>query len=273
MIRSFRRNKQYVQAGLVGREFLSDFLRSFDYPQMEDFSLYNHVVIILQFFLDSGNVLTRESRNNTVYQCSINATSLFEPGLEFIAQVPQFDILVNGFFQFMAVQEDQLTRENDQTLCHITVESLETMVQQLSQFARIRRSRSIFQFAGRIESDTSFGCIGDNKTHFRLFCQLHEFSILGIRVQRTTDDINHSQTVDSLSFIQSLQIYMIQTILRIQHVNHTFFNRLYDNDTTVKICLLVHIVDNPIHKCTQEVTFTKLNDSFRTDCLKCSFFV
>ena len=47
MVRSFRRYEQYVQSGFVGREFFGDFLWSFDNPQVENFALYNQVIIVL----------------------------------------------------------------------------------------------------------------------------------------------------------------------------------------------------------------------------------
>ena len=138
VVRSFRRNKQHIQSCLISRELFGNFLRSFNHPQMEDFSLNNQVIIVLQFFFDSSNIFARESRNNTVYQCCIYATSFFKPSLELITQVPQFNILINSFFQLMSIQENKFARENNQTLCFITIECFETMIQQLSQFTWIR---------------------------------------------------------------------------------------------------------------------------------------
>jgi len=138
VIRSFRRNKQYIQPCLISREFFCHFLRSFNYPQVKDFSLHNKVIIVLYLFLDSSNILARKSRNDTVYQCRIYSTSFLKPSLEFIAKIPQVDILINRFFQLVAIQEDQFARENDQTFRLVTVECFKTMIQQLSQLARIR---------------------------------------------------------------------------------------------------------------------------------------
>ena len=138
VIRSFRRNEQYIQTGFVGREFLGDLLRSFNYPQMEDFCLYHQIVIILQFFFNSSDIFAGESRHNTVYQSSIDTTSFLKPLLEVFTQVPQINILIDGFFQFMAVQENQFARENYQTFALVTIERFITVIQQLGQFARIR---------------------------------------------------------------------------------------------------------------------------------------
>ena len=116
VVRCFRRHKEHIQSGFVGREFGSYFLRCFNYPQMENFGLHHHVVIVLQFFFDSRNILARESRYDTVNQCSIHTTSLFKPLLEVISQVPKLNILIDGFFQLVSVQENQFTGEDNQSL-------------------------------------------------------------------------------------------------------------------------------------------------------------
>ena len=72
MVRSFRRHEQNVQTSLVGREFLGHFLRCFDNPEVEDFALYNEVVLILELVLNCSNVLAGESGYNTVNEGCIN---------------------------------------------------------------------------------------------------------------------------------------------------------------------------------------------------------
>ena len=55
--------QRVIQTGFVGREFLGDFLRSFNYPQMEDFCLYHQIVITsshIEYVLD-------RMRENTTY--------------------------------------------------------------------------------------------------------------------------------------------------------------------------------------------------------------
>ena len=147
------------------------------------------------------------------------------------------------------------------------------MIQKLRQLARIRRSRCIFQFAGRVERNTCFGCIGDYETHFRLLGQFHELFKLTVRIQCTADYVNHGQAVHRFPFVQALQIDVIETILRVQHVNHSFFDGLNHYYTAVEISFFVHVVDNPVNKRTKEITFAKLNNSFRTDRFLCGLFV
>ena len=66
---------------------------------------------------------------------------------------------------------------------------------------------------------------------------------------------------------------MIETVLGIEPVNHTFLNRLYNDYRTIEVCLLVHVPDNPIYECAEEVTFTELNHLFRHDALRSKLFV
>jgi glucuronate isomerase len=89
-------------------------------------------------FFNSSDIFAGESRHNTVYQSSIDTTSFLKPLLEVFTQVPQINILIDGFFQFMAVQENQFARENYQTFALVTIERFITVIQQLGQFARIR---------------------------------------------------------------------------------------------------------------------------------------
>ena len=120
----------------------------------------------------------------------------------------------------------------------------------MSQLARIRSCRCIIQFTRRIESDTGFSGIGNNKAHLRLFRQLHELCILCIGVQCTADNVNHCEAINNFAFVQSLEVYMIEIILRIQHVHHTFVDRLNNDYATIEIGFFVHIIDYPIYKCT-----------------------
>ncbi|MPM67752.1 hypothetical protein SDC9_114676 [bioreactor metagenome] len=66
---------------------------------------------------------------------------------------------------------------------------------------------------------------------------------------------------------------MVQIVLRIQHVNHTFINRLYDYNAAVKVGFFIHVVNDPVNKRTKEVTFAKLNDAFGTLHFHGCFFV
>ena len=250
VIRSFGRNEKYVKAGFVGGKFFGYALGSFDYPQVENFGLYHQVVVILQFFFDSGNIFAGESRYDTVYERSIYAASLFEPFFEIFTEVPQFDILIDGFFQFMAIEENKFAGKDDKALGLIAIECFITVIKQLSQFTGIRRSGSIVQFTSGIESDTSFGRIGYDETHLGLLGKFHKLVVLSIRIERTADDIDHCKAVYHLTFVKALQIYVIKAILLIEHIDHTFFDRLYDNYATIEIGFLVHIINNPIYKCT-----------------------
>ena len=90
----------------------------------------------------------------------------------------------------MTIEEDQFTGENDQTLRGIAIERLVTAIEQLHQFPGITAGRSILQFTGRIEGNTSLRGVRYHKTDFGLVCQCHEGRVLCIGVQGPTDDID-----------------------------------------------------------------------------------
>ena len=116
VVRSLRLHKEHIQSCLVCGEFFCqlaerEVLGSFDNPQMEDFGLYNQVVGITDFLLNLRNLLTREARNDAVYQSGAYITILCKPSLELLiicteVVFPQFDVLVDTFFQMVSVQED-----------------------------------------------------------------------------------------------------------------------------------------------------------------------
>ena len=56
---------------------------------------------------------------------------------------------------------------------------------------------------------------------------------------------------------------MIQSVLRVQDIDHSLFYRLHDNDSSIEVCLLVCIPYDPVDKGSQEVAFSKLNHLFR----------
>src|SRR5574344_293215 len=137
MVWSLGRNKEYMKSGFVCRELLGYLFRSLDNPQVEYFSLYDHIVGIAYLFLNIFYILARESRYYTVNKCSINAAALCEPFLKSFRQLPQVDILIDAILQMMSVKEYKFTRKYDKTFVLCTVECLITAIEQLSQFTRI----------------------------------------------------------------------------------------------------------------------------------------
>ena len=66
---------------------------------------------------------------------------------------------------------------------------------------------------------------------------------------------------------------MIEAVLGIEPIYHTFLYRLHNDNRAVEVCLLVHVPDNPIYKRAEEVAFAKLNNLFRHDALRSKYFV
>ena len=266
-------HEQHMQSGLVGRELVGHLLRGLDHPQVEVLGLYDEIVAIADLLLDLCDLLTREARNDTVDEGGIHAAGLFEPGLEVFAKVPELDILIDTVLQHMTVQEDQLTGEDDEALASVATERLVTTVQQLNQFAGIATGRCIVDLTAGIEGDTGLGGIGNHEAYLRLGGQCHEGGMLGIGVQRTTDDVDALQCVHGLTILTPLQVHVVQTVLTIEHVCHTLLDGLYDDDTSVEVSLLVHIPDNPIDEGPEEVSFSELNHLLRHHTLRGKLFV
>ena len=103
--------------------------------------------------------------------------------------------------------------------------------------------------------------------------QCHEGCVLRIGVQTAADDVNTLQRVDGLAVLTSLQVYMIEAVLGIEPIGHTFLDGLYDNDASVEVGLLVHVPDDPVNERTEEITFTELNYFLGHHALRRELFV
>ena len=137
MIRSLARNEENVQSSLVCREFRSNRLRSLDYPKMEDFTLYYDIVAVADALMNLSDGVLRISRNDTVHEGAVNTASLLEPSLEFLAKLPQLYVLVDALLEFLSVEEDKFAWKDDESLRHVTLEMLESVVEKLSELAWI----------------------------------------------------------------------------------------------------------------------------------------
>ena len=143
----------------------------------------------------------------------------------------------------------------------------------MGQLARIGRCGSVAELAIRVEGDAGFRCIGYYETYFGLVGKRHEGCILRVWIQCAADAVDTRQTIDSFTVQAALQIDVVETILTIQPFCHTSFYGLNHYNTAVEVGLLIHVVNNPVYKCTKEVTFTELNDSLGSNGLGSRLFV
>ena len=230
------------------------------------------------FLLNLRNLLARAARNDAVYQSGAYIAVLCEPGLELLVirsevVFPQFDVLVDTFFQVMSVQENQFARHDDKAFALVALERLETTEQQLGQLARIRRCGGVAELAVRVERDAGFRGVGDNETDFGLVGKRHECRVLRIGIQCAADAVDTREAVYRFTVQTALQVDMVKAVLAVQPFRHSFFDRLNHYNTAVEVGLLVHVVNNPVYKCTKEVTFTELDDSFGSNGLGSRLFV
>ena len=137
MIWSLAWDKEYIETGLVCRELLCDFLRSLDNPKMEDLTLDNEVILISDTLMNLVDRILRIARYYTVYESTVYSASLLKPVLEVLAKLPEFDILIYALLQFLTIEEDEFARKDDESLAHITLEMLISVVQKLCELARI----------------------------------------------------------------------------------------------------------------------------------------
>ena len=141
------------------------------------------------------------------------------------------------------------------------------MEEQLHQFARIGRGRSVGKLASIIKSNACLGGVGNHETNLGLLGKCHEGLILRVGVEGTADDINACECVYRLTVLPALQVDMVEAVLSVKPVYHAAFDGLHHDHGTVEVGLLVHVVDDPIYKGTEKVSLAKLDDAFRHDTL------
>jgi len=255
-----RGNEQHVESGFVGGELGGYLLRGLDDPEVEVLGLYDEVVAIRDLLLNLGNLLAGEAGDNAVDECGIDAAGLLEPLLEAFAELPELNVLIDAVLQHVAVQEDELAGEDDEALRGVAVKGLIAAIEQLHELAGIGTGGSVLQLAGRIEGDAGLGGVGDDEADLGLVGQRQEGSILRVGVQRAADDVDTLEGVDGLAVLATLQVNVVETVLGVEPVDHTVLDGLYDDDRSVEVGLLVHVPDNPINECAEEVSLAELDD-------------
>ena len=132
MIRSLAGDEEYMEPGLVSREFHRDLLRSLDNPKVEYFSLVEKVVLITHTLAKSGSIVPRISGDDSVNEGAVYAASVLKPSFEPITKIPEIDILADALLEMLAVFENQLAREDNETLSHVALDVLVAMVKELN---------------------------------------------------------------------------------------------------------------------------------------------
>ncbi len=148
VVRSFRLSDEYVETGLVSRELGTELLachvlRTLDNPEVENLCLYDEVILVANLVLDFYDVLAWEARNDAVNECRAYIVVFLKPLFEaFIVSaeifLPQLDVLADAVLKVVAVEEDELTRHDDESLCWVALECLVTAVEELDELARVR---------------------------------------------------------------------------------------------------------------------------------------
>ena len=240
---------------------------------MEALCLHHEVVLISNLLLDFLDGVTREARDDTVDERCAYEAVLREPLLEALivgseVVLPQLNVLVDALLQMMAVEEDELAWHKDHTLRRVAIEVLVAVEEQLHELAGIRCGRSIGELAGVIEVDACLCGVGNDETHLWLLCQSHECLVLCVWIECAADNVYAGQRVYGLTVLFTLKIYVVEAVLAVEPVNHATVNRLNNDNAGVEVGLLVHVVDNPVNECTEEVSLTELNDSFWHNALR-----
>ena len=104
---------------------------------MEYFTLHDKIIAETDTLMYLVDGILRIARNDTVNKSAVYSASLFKPRLEAFSEVPEVDILIDAFLEFLTVKEDQLTWEDDESLALVTIEMVVSVIKELGELARI----------------------------------------------------------------------------------------------------------------------------------------
>jgi hypothetical protein len=129
----------------------------------------------------------------------------------------------------MSVEENKLARHDDESLLRVTIKCLIAAIEQLNELAGIAACWCVRELACRVESDTSLCSVRNDESDFWLVGKCHICPVLRIWVKCAADNVDTCERVHSLAVETSLKVYVIETILAIEPVNHTLLYWLNDN--------------------------------------------
>ena len=278
MIGSFVVGEHHVEScfacgPLLVKLFDGDVLVVFDDPEVEDLALHHRSVLVADTLPQLLFVVAGIAVDDAVDECGADRAAVgypFAESLSFVEVfVPQVDVLVDALFEVMSIAEDQLTGQDDESLLGVAVETSVAAIEQLREFGRIGGGRCVAQFARIVEGDTGLGGVGDDKAHLGLLGQSHECVVLCIGIQRAADAADTLAGVYLLVAFQSEQVDMVEAVLCAQRLDMVALAWLYDDDRAIESRLVVHFLDHPVHKCSEEVALTKLYHTLRSLSFRC----
>ena len=216
-----------MQSGLVGGELGGHLGGSLDYPQVEDLGLHHQAVLISDALQNLVDGILGISGHDTVHEGAVHSAGVLEPVFESFRKLPQLDVFLYAFFQFLSVQEDKLAGEDDQSLVGSALEVLPAVVQELDQLAGVGGGGGIVKPAGGVEGDAGLGRVGDYEAYLRLLGQFHICVEVAVRVDAAADDVYHLYGVHLPALIDALKVQVVESVLLVEHVHHAFLNGLY----------------------------------------------
>ena len=171
-------------------------------------------------------------------------------------------MLLDAFLELFAVCIDQLAGEDDDAL----LAGFETFIKENGQLSRERVWRGLFHCGLRIIYDAGFCCVAGDVLQIVALCDLNDlcpiFSF--VRIVACIDDGDYALAVDLLAVLGTAKIQCVETFLLIDELCETLSDGLYEGNFAVPADFLIGHVEPVIYKCTQEISFAKLQDLDRS---------
>lgn len=140
----------------------------------------------------------------------------------------------------------------------------EAFEQQPGQFRRITYRRGIVKTVPGMVADTGLGGVGEDKTDIRIVRQAQKFIVIVVGANFAVYRTNKTRIANRFAlFIQSANNRGIEAVLSAQRRREIAGDGSDDDHASIQVSMLVKQVNLPVNKRAQEVTFAKLDDTFR----------
>ena len=259
LIRMVVRHELHRQPRLLGGKLQAQGLASLDDPQAEGLSGVQQSILIAVFSVEPGSLSGRISGDDAIHQRIAKMVLLPEPVQEILLQCPVGGVVQHGVPQDGAVVGNEFTGQENQP----RFSGVPALPQQPGQLGGEGGGRAVVKATGGIVDDACLRGVGNHEPQFIAAHKIQQLPPLGEHVQCSADAPDEPSLIDYLTVEPSPQIQLIQPVLPVDAPRLAGGGWRDDHHAAVKVRLFVHLIDEIIHKASQEVAVPKLQDTLR----------
>lgn len=233
---------------------------------MEVLTLDDDLVVEACLGLDTGDVVTREARDDAVDEGVAEGAALSDPLLELLGQTGGGRVPQHVLPQGRPVVLDELARDDREPLGGVTTEVLEPVVQQGRDLEREGGWRTGGDVVVLDPDDPRLGRVRHQHPQVRAQVEVPVALELGVRGDDLLDALDPGDLADRLPVLDALERDVEEPVLCSQQLEGGVgpVCHVDDCDTGIHDASLVGDVDHPVDEAAQEVPAAHLEHGDRS---------